>query len=66
MQVATAAGAQVVGAASIVDRSGGAAVFDVPFESLLKIDVPAYPPEECPLCARGLPVAKPGSRPVLA
>ena len=35
MQVARAAGAQVVGVASIVDRSGGTARFDVPFESLL-------------------------------
>ena len=66
MQVATAAGAQVVGAASIVDRSGGTAMFDVPFESLLKVDVPTYEPDQCPLCARGLPVVKPGSRPVLA
>jgi orotate phosphoribosyltransferase len=66
MQVATAAGAQVVGVASIVDRSGGTAVFDVPFESLLKVDLPTYQPDQCPLCARGLPVVKPGSRPVLA
>jgi orotate phosphoribosyltransferase len=66
MQVATAAGAQVVGVASIVDRSGGAATFDVPFESLLKIELPTYKPDQCPLCERGLPVAKPGSRPVLA
>jgi orotate phosphoribosyltransferase len=66
MRVATAAGAQVVGAASIVDRSGGTVVFDVPLESLLQIDVPAYQPDQCPLCARGLPVVKPGSRPVLA
>ena len=44
MQVATAAGAQVVGVASIVDRSGGTARFDVPFESLLErrsADLPA-------------------------
>lgn len=66
MQVATAAGGQVVGAASIVDRSGGAAAFDVPFEALLAIDLPTYQPESCPLCAQGLPVVKPGSRPVVA
>src|SRR3982750_2826418 len=35
MQVARAAGARVVGAGSIVDRSGGAVRFDVPFVSLL-------------------------------
>jgi orotate phosphoribosyltransferase len=65
MQVASAAGAQVVGIGSIVDRSGGTARFDVPFESLLSVDLPTYAPEACPLCAQGLPVVKPGSRPVL-
>ena len=65
MQVASAAGAQVVGIGSIVDRSGGRARFDVPFESLLSVDLPTYAPEACPLCAQGLPVVKPGSRPVL-
>ena len=64
MQVATAAGARIVGAASIVDRSGGAAHFDVPFSALLKVDLPTYEPDRCPLCAQGLPATKPGSRPV--
>ena len=66
MQVATAAGARVVAAASIVDRSGGAARFDVPFHALLDVDLPACRPDACPLCAKGLPVVKPGSRPVVA
>src|SRR5262245_35274545 len=65
MQVAKAAGGQIVGAASIVDRSGGAATtLDVPFAALLEIDLPTYEPDACPLCAKGLPVTKPGSRPV--
>jgi orotate phosphoribosyltransferase len=64
MQVAKAAGGHVVGAASIVDRSNGTATFDVPFASLLAIDLPTYEPDKCPLCAQGLPVVKPGSRPV--
>jgi orotate phosphoribosyltransferase len=64
MQVARAAGARVVGAASIVNRSGGAASFDVPCEALLEIDLPTYQPDACPLCAKGLPVVKPGSRPI--
>jgi orotate phosphoribosyltransferase len=63
MQVARAAGAQVVGVGSIVDRSGGTLSFDVPFASLLSMSVPAYEPDKCPLCAKGLPVVKPGSRP---
>jgi orotate phosphoribosyltransferase len=64
MQVARASGGQVVGAASIVNRSGGRAEFDVPFASLLDVDLPTYEPDKCPLCAKGLPVMKPGSRPV--
>jgi orotate phosphoribosyltransferase len=64
MQVARAAGGQVVGAASIVDRSGGGAAFDVPFAALLEVALPTYQPDACPLCAQGLPVVKPGSRPV--
>ena len=63
MQVAAAAGGVVVGVASIIDRSGGAARFEVPFEALLDIDVPTYQPDACPLCAQALPVTKPGSRP---
>ena len=66
MQVAAAAGGHVVGAASIVDRSGGRTELSVPFHALLEIDLPTYEPGACPLCAKGLPVVKPGSRPVVA
>jgi orotate phosphoribosyltransferase len=66
MQVATAAGGRVVGVAAIVDRSAGRARFDVPFQVLLQMDLPTYQPDVCPLCAKGLPVIKPGSRPVVA
>jgi orotate phosphoribosyltransferase len=70
MQVATASGGRVVGAASIVDRrpstgAGQANELDgVPYVSLLRMDLPTYEPDKCPLCAQGLPVVKPGSRPV--
>jgi orotate phosphoribosyltransferase len=66
IEVARTAGAQVVGVASIVDRSSGRAQFGVPFHSLLTVELPTYQPEECPLCARGLPVLKPGSRSLVA
>jgi len=66
IDVAKAAGGQVVGTASIVDRSGGTIRFDVPFASLLEIALPTYDPAACPLCAEGLPVVKPGSRIVTA
>ena len=65
IQVATAAGAQVVGVASIVDRSDGGSAFEIPFHALVGLRLPTFQPDACPLCAQGLPVLKPGSRPVL-
>lgn len=61
-RVAQALGAQVVGAASIIDRSGGQSKLDFPLQALVRLEVPTYQPDTCPLCARGLPVVKPGSR----
>ena len=57
-----AAGARIVGAASIIDRSGGRADTGVPRTALATIDVPAVAPSACPACARHEPVTKPGSR----
>ncbi len=62
MEVARAAGAIVVGACAVVDRSGGKQGLDVPFHALLPMDVQTYQPEACPLCSQGIPVVKPGSR----
>jgi len=56
------AGARIVGAASIIDRSGGRADTGVPRVALATIDVPAVASSECPACARHEPVTKPGSR----
>jgi len=55
-------GGEVVAAASIIDRSNGQAEVGVPRISLLKVDVPVYTPEECPMCKRGESTDKPGSR----
>lgn len=62
IEVARAAGARVVGAAAIIDRSGGSQNLDVPFHALATVSLPTYQPDACPLCARGEPVVKPGSR----
>ena len=62
MAVAEAAGAQVLGAAAIINRGADAGRLAVPLQALVRMEVPAYPPESCPMCARGLPVVKPGSR----
>ena len=52
----------VIGAGSMVDRSGGAVDVGIRRQSLLTLDVPAYDPAECPLCNEGIPPVKPGSR----
>jgi orotate phosphoribosyltransferase len=57
------AGANVVAAASVIDRSGGHADVGVPRVSLATLNVVTYPPENCPLCQQGVAVTKPGSRP---
>ena len=62
IEALTGAGAHVVGAASIVDRSGGRAEVGVFRVALATLDVPSYDPASCPLCAAGVPAVKPGSR----
>ncbi|MFB3827429.1 MAG: orotate phosphoribosyltransferase [Bryobacteraceae bacterium] len=64
VEVLRAAGADVLAAGSIVDRSGGRADVGVPRAALVTLSVEAWQPEACPLCAEGKPVVKPGSRPV--
>lgn len=59
---AEAAGALVTGAAAIVDRGSDPARLNLPMQTLVRLDVPTYQPEACPLCAKGVPVVKPGSR----
>jgi orotate phosphoribosyltransferase len=59
-----AAGAKVVAAGSIIDRSGGRADAGAPRIALETMQVAAHYPEQCPMCAAGIPVVKPGSRPV--
>jgi orotate phosphoribosyltransferase len=66
MEVARAAGAEVVGAAALVDRSGSGTALDVPFNALLAVELPTWDPAECPLCAQGVALVKPGSRPAPA
>lgn len=56
------AGANVIGAASIIDRSSGKAEVGVARMSLASLDVKSFDPVECELCKRGVEVVKPGSR----
>ena len=57
-------GADVVAAGSIIDRSGGTVDLGVPRAALATMKVTAWTQDQCPLCAQGSPVVKPGSRPV--
>ena len=60
--VAEACGARVIGAAALIDRGSDPARLNLPLQALVKLDVPAYTPDECPLCVAQIPIVKPGSR----
>jgi orotate phosphoribosyltransferase len=62
MAVARAAGATVVAAGAVIDRSGGSPGLDVPFHALAAVALATYEADACPMCAAGHPVVKPGSR----
>lgn len=62
VELAENMGAFVLGVFALVDRSGGRAQFSVPFESAIQIQAQTYGPATCPLCAKGVPISKPGSR----
>lgn len=57
------AGGEVAGIVSVVDRSKGAFTPPCPFVALTTLEFETYEPDDCPLCARGVPIDKPGSRP---
>jgi orotate phosphoribosyltransferase len=63
IDVAREAGGNVVGAAAIIDRSGGTIDLGVPYHTIIQLSLPTYEADACPLCKRGMPVSKPGSRP---
>jgi orotate phosphoribosyltransferase len=56
------AGGAVVGAASLVDRSGGSVDLGVPFVPLIRIDVPSYAADALPPELAAIAPIKPGSR----
>lgn len=57
-----ACGGLVVGAAALVDRSGGTVDLGVRLISLLSIEVPTYTAEDLPAELAAIPAVKPGSR----
>jgi orotate phosphoribosyltransferase len=53
---------RILGAACLIDRSGGRADLGVPLVSLVQLDIPAYPPDQLPAQLAQIPAVKPGSR----
>ncbi len=62
IRVVEEARGQLIGVGSLIDRSGGTAVFPVKRAALATLTVPTWKPEDCPLCKAGTPAVKPGSR----
>jgi orotate phosphoribosyltransferase len=54
-------GADVRAVAVLVDRSGGRIDFGVPLIANAQLDIETWDAAECPLCASGTPLVKPGS-----
>jgi orotate phosphoribosyltransferase len=52
----------ILGAACLIDRSGGKADLGAPLVSLVQLDIPAYAPGQLPPDLAALPAIKPGSR----
>jgi orotate phosphoribosyltransferase len=55
-------GGETVGAACLIDRSGGKAELGVPLASLASIEVPTFPADKLPPELAAVPAVKPGSR----
>jgi len=54
--------AEITGIGVLADRSNGRVQFgSYPLHALLSLDVQAWEPTECPLCANGVPLVKPGT-----
>jgi orotate phosphoribosyltransferase len=52
----------ILGAACLIDRSGGTADLGVPLVSLVTLDIPNYPADRLPPELAAIPASKPGSR----
>jgi orotate phosphoribosyltransferase len=57
----------IAGIEVLIDRSGGTVPrqFSVPCRALLSVTAQTYSPADCPMCASGVPLVKPGTRAAL-
>jgi orotate phosphoribosyltransferase len=61
VEAVTAAGGRPLAAAVIVDRSTAAVKVGVPLQALARIEIASWEAHDCPLCADGVALEKPGS-----
>src|SRR5260221_7824588 len=62
IRVVEEAGARVVAAGALIDRSGGKIDFEVETQSLIQLPIASYEEEDCPLCRGGSVAGEPGIR----
>jgi orotate phosphoribosyltransferase len=62
IDIVRAHGGNVVGVATVVDRSNGTVDFGVPFQSLISLQVEAFDPDKLPPDLAATPTIKPGSK----
>jgi orotate phosphoribosyltransferase len=62
IRVLEEAGARVVAAGALIDRSGGKIELPVRTEALVDLKIESYTAAACPLCRSGSVAVKPGSR----
>ena len=55
-------GANIKGVGIIVDRSNGTVKFPVNHYAIVQLKAETHLPDSCPLCLKGIPIQKPGSR----
>jgi orotate phosphoribosyltransferase len=54
---------EIVGVALLVDRSSTPVDFGLPFVALARTEIASWDAANCPLCAQGMPLVKPGTTP---
>ncbi|MGH7975280.1 MAG: orotate phosphoribosyltransferase [Limisphaerales bacterium] len=62
LEIIRANGGRTVGVAIVVDRSNGAVNFNLPFESLISLQVETFEPDKLPPDLKVIPAVKPGSK----
>lgn len=61
IEIVKKTGAQLIGVGSLVCRAKKID-FGADFKTLLKIDIPTFKENDCPLCKDNIPITKPGSK----